>query len=107
MVEQLRATAEEVDWSVIAPVAWPLRHRRARVPQVGEIAGLPAQWPRYLVLPRRVLYTTVAPSMARGSRSAFARALADRTPQFVHAHELYPSGAAAATLAAKPGCPSS
>jgi len=105
VVEQMRATADQVDWSAIVPVAWPLRHPGARVPHKGEIAGFPAQWPRYPVLPRRMLFTTVGGSMARGARSAFEHVVDERAPQFVHAHELYPSGAAAAALAGKAGLP--
>ncbi|MDP1857984.1 MAG: hypothetical protein Q8K82_04905, partial [Gemmatimonadaceae bacterium] len=92
VVEQMRATAGAIDWSAIAPVAWPLRHRRTAVPLMGEIAGTPTDWPRYPVLPRRLLYTTVAPSMARGARTAFDRVIRERAPLFIHAHELYPSG---------------
>lgn len=103
VVEQMRATSGDVDWLAIAPVAWPLRRRP--VPKSGEIAGIPAEWPRYPVLPRRLLYSGVAGSMARGARAAFGRALTAHKPAFVHAHELYPSGAAAAALARRSGLP--
>lgn len=107
VAEQVAATAGAVDWRVVAPVAWPLRHRDAPVPLAAMRDGVHVAHPRYPVLPRRLLFTRVAASMARGARAAFYDALATlpdgRT--VVHAHELYPSGLAAAMLADEHGLP--
>lgn len=107
VAEQVAATKASVDWRVIAPVAWPSRHGGTDVPPVTVRHGVRIAYPRYAVLPRRVLFTRVAPSMARGAQVAFRDALATlpRGRTFVHAHELYPSGLAAAMLAAGTGVP--
>jgi glycosyltransferase involved in cell wall biosynthesis len=105
VAEQVEATAGVVDWRVIAPLAWPPRVLRALVPHLEAADGLVVERPRYPVLPRRILYGKVASTMARRSSHAFARAILVHDPQFVHAHELYPSGAAAATLCASSGVP--
>lgn len=105
VAEQVEATAQAVDWRVIAPLAWPRRVLTALVPHLEAAEGLVVERPRYPVLPRRLLYGRVASTMARRSSHAFARAVMVHDPQFVHAHELYPSGAAAATLCASSGVP--
>lgn len=111
VLEQLLATQDVVDWEVIAPIPWvpkalASRVRHPRIPERDQIEGLTVTRPRYWVLPRRQLYTTVAASMARAAAPAF-RALCKREdpPQFVHAHELYPSAAAACRLAVPSGVP--
>lgn len=110
VAEQLRATADRVRWAVVAPVPW-VPKRVARVlgkPYAkGErvIDGSLVLWPRYPVLPKRWLYATVAPAIARTARRAFDRARASTHASFVHVHDLYPSGAAARRLCARAGLP--
>lgn len=110
VADQVRATRGEVEWTVIAPVpfiprllAGPLG--KPYVAGDGRLGDVPVVRPRYLVLPRRLLYGFVATSMARAARRAFARAVDTGRPEFVHAHALYPSGAAASRLAATAGVP--
>jgi len=111
VAEQVKATSDQVGWRVIAPVPF--------VPQVltGVLGrphakgsrttpeGILVVHPRYPVLPRRLLYTTVAPAVARASRHSFEVAVAALDPQFVHAHALYPSASAARRLASRAGLP--
>lgn len=109
VAEQIRATRADVDWRIIAPVPWaPSWLARALgKPYVrggGRFEGIPVARPRYPVMPKRLLYTTVAPAMAWSSRAAFEEALAEGA-RFVHAHALYPSAAAARRLAATAGIP--
>lgn len=110
VVEQMRATESEVAWRAIAPVPWVPKSLagvvgRPYVAGSDNVRGWHVDRPRYPVLPRRVFYTTVAASMARASSAAFKRALEEHDPAFVHAHELYPSGAAAVSLASRSGVP--
>ena len=110
VAEQVKATAGDVDWSVIAPVPWIPRMLAGPMgkPYVrgrGDFEGIPVLRPRYPVLPRRRLYTTVAPAMAWASGKAFRHLLNVHGPRFVHAHALYPSGAAAMRLARRIGIP--
>lgn len=110
VAEQVRATRAFVDWRVIAPVPWvppligPLLGHQ-RVPLEGRLEGIPVVRPRYLVLPRRILYTSVARAISRASRGVFERALAERRPDFVHVHALYPSAAAVRRLIEGTGLP--
>lgn len=102
-LEQLRATATGVDWQVIAPIPWAPRWlagvlHRPYVTGAPTVDGIPVYRPRYPVLPRRLLYTAVAPAMASASRAAFARITESHRPQFVHAHAIYPSASAARRL---------
>lgn len=110
VADQARATASAVDWSVVAPVPWVPRFaaRLFNKPYVrgdAEFDGRPLLRPRYPVLPKRVLYATVAPMIALTARPAFERACSAVGARFVHAHELYPSGAAARRLCARSGLP--
>ncbi|MDP2182853.1 MAG: glycosyltransferase [Actinomycetota bacterium] len=110
VVEQMRATDTDVAWRAIAPVPWVPRalsgvSGRPYVTGPDTMFGWHVDRPRYPVLPRRALYATVSASMARASAAAFARALERHRPDFVHAHELYPSGAAAVSLAGRTGVP--
>lgn len=110
VLEQLVSTADAVDWSVIAPIPWvpaalASRVRHPRVPASDIVRGIHVDRPRYWVLPRRTLYGTVATSMARAATPAFRAQCAEKCPQFVHAHELYPSAAAACRLALPRGVP--
>lgn len=103
VADQIGATAGHVKWCVIAPVPFIPRFlaRPLGKPYVvgdGSLRGIPVSRPRYVVLPRRLFYSSVAGSMARAARSAFRSAIAGK-PDFVHAHALYPSGTAAARLA--------
>jgi glycosyltransferase involved in cell wall biosynthesis len=103
VAEQLRATSDRVDWSVIAPVPWVPKWvaRALHKPYAsGEriIDGSLVMWPRYPVLPKRWLYATVAPLIALTARGAFKRACARTNASFVHVHDLYPSGAAGRRL---------
>lgn len=99
VAEQLDITAAEVDWCVIAPVPWvPKVLSSARRPHVtgeGSYHGVPVARPRYLVLPKRMAYTSVGAAMAKAAAPAFDACLAKGSPQFVHAHTLYPAGEAA------------
>lgn len=110
VAEQVRATGGDVAWRVIAPVPYIPRWL-ARIlgkPFVhGDDTsdGVVVMRPRYAVLPRRLLYTTVARSMALGARRAWHDALAGHRPEFVHVHALYPSGAALRRLVRGTGVP--
>jgi teichuronic acid biosynthesis glycosyltransferase TuaC len=108
VAEQVRATRSVVDWRIIAPVPFAPRWlakllRKPFVRGGGTFDSIPVERPRYPVLPRRLLFTTVAPSMALAARSAFAKAA--READFVHVHDIYPSGAAARRLAVPAGKP--
>ncbi|MCE5203445.1 MAG: glycosyltransferase [Actinomycetia bacterium] len=109
-VQQLRATRAETDWCVIAPVPWAPRWlaaalRRPYVAGAPAYEGIPVWRPRYAVLPRRLMYMSVAPSMAAASRGAFREVCAEHHPHFVHAHAIYPSAAAARRLIGGSGIP--
>ncbi len=52
-----------------------------------------------------MFYLTVAPAMAAASKAAFTRAIREHEPAFVHAHDLYPTGAAAMSLTRGTGLP--
>jgi len=110
VADQCRATADAVDWAVVAPV--PLVPRFAarlfKKPYVrgdSTFDGRPLLRPRYPVLPKRMLYATVAPLIAITARSAFSEACRVVGARFVHAHDLYPSGAAARRLCEQAGLP--
>ncbi|MDH4139980.1 MAG: glycosyltransferase, partial [Coriobacteriia bacterium] len=110
VVEQMLATSEDVSWRAIAPVPWVPKALsrvmdRPFVKGPDTLHGVHVDRPRYVVLPRRALYGSVAGSMARASRKAFADVVSRHAPAFVHAHELYPSGLAAARLAGSAGLP--
>ncbi|MHB8925347.1 MAG: glycosyltransferase [Coriobacteriia bacterium] len=109
-LEQLRATRGAVEWRVIAPIPWAPRWlsrllRRPYVSGSSGVDGIPVDRPRYPVLPRRLLYTLVAPAMALSSRPSFRRIVESHEPQFVHAHAIYPSAAAARRLVGSSGLP--
>ncbi len=100
VADQCRATAWAVDWTVVAPVPWVPRFaaRLFGKPYVKgnrSFEGRTLFHPRYPVLPRRLLYATVAPLIRRTARGAFRRAVAEVDARLVHVHDLYPSGAAA------------
>jgi teichuronic acid biosynthesis glycosyltransferase TuaC len=110
VAEQVRATSPLVAWTVIAPAPWAPRWLASVLHKphvVGDEVreGVKVLHPRYAVLPRRLLYGTVASSMEAASRAAFAAVVREAGPQFVHAHALYPSGAAAARLSTAAGLP--
>ena len=110
VAEQIRATSDDIDWAVVAPVPWvPEAVARAfGKPYVrGDrtVDGHPVYHPRYPVLPRRIAYATVAPAIARTARRSFERACADVKARLVHVHDLYPSGAAARRLCDGAGLP--
>jgi len=110
VAEQVSATAPRVDWRVIAPIPWVPRFlagvlRKPYVRGDEVVDGVRVYRPRYPVLPRRLLYGTVAPAVAASARACFRRIVAEHRPQFVHAHALYPSAAAARRLAAEHGLP--
>lgn len=103
VAEQVRATASRVDWRIVAPVPWAPAWlaRMLGKPYVrgdGSFDEIPVARPRYPVLPARLLFTAVAPAMALASRRAFAES-AEAGAAFVHAHDIYPSGAAVRRLA--------
>ncbi|MDI6692650.1 MAG: glycosyltransferase [Anaerosomatales bacterium] len=102
-LQQLRATSDDVEWQVIAPLPWMPRWlaavlRRQYVTGAPVVDGVTVERPRYPVLPKRTLYTTVAPLMAAASRGAFDRIRLSHRPQFVHAHAIYPAASAARKL---------
>lgn len=110
VAEQLRATADRVDWAVVAPVPWVPKWvaRALHKPFANgerDIDGSLVMWPRYPVLPKRWLYATVAPLIALTARGAFRRACARTNASFVHVHDLYPSGAAGRRLCKDAGLP--
>jgi len=110
VAEQVRATRDVVDWRVISAVPWVPRAvagllGKAYVRGDEEFDSIQVLHPRYPVLPRRLLYSTVAPAVARCSRGAFARVVREHDPRFIHVHALYPSGAALRRLAADAGIP--
>jgi teichuronic acid biosynthesis glycosyltransferase TuaC len=110
VAEQVEATASEVDWRVIAPVPWAPSWLAGLLDKPfvrgGDVRnGVPVEHPRYPVLPRRLLYGTVAPAVAACSAAVFGRIVAEHRPSFVHAHALYPSAAAARRLAQRNGLP--
>jgi glycosyltransferase involved in cell wall biosynthesis len=103
VLEQVLATRDEIEWAAVAPVPWvpPGVARLAgktRVSLSGNVRGIPTVWPRYLALPRRGLYATAGRAMARACRPITGDIFGAHRPAFVHAHELYPSGAAASLL---------
>lgn len=110
VADQLSATADAVDWAVVAPVPWvPKAAARAfgkpyvRGDRIHD--GVHVYHPRYPVLPRRIAYATVAPAIALTARRSFERACAGVSARLVHAHDLYPSGAAARRLCEAAGLP--
>ncbi|MDO9557596.1 MAG: glycosyltransferase [Coriobacteriia bacterium] len=103
VAEQVLATRSCVEWGVIAPAPWVPRVlapilKRPFVKGGDTFEGIRVERPRYPVLPRRLLYTCVAPMMAEFSAPAFRRMTGDLSPAFVHAHGIYPSGSAARRL---------
>ena len=109
VLRQVLATADVVDWRVIAPVPVAPRgfERLLKRPAVAlheTVEGLSVAHPGYRVLPRRLDYGRAGASMAAAAGRAFDQAL-DQGAQFVHAHALYPSGAAARMLAKPNGVP--
>jgi glycosyltransferase involved in cell wall biosynthesis len=110
VAEQVLATRSRVEWAVIAPVPWVPRVlapllKRPFVKGADTLKGIRVERPRYPVLPRRLLYTRVAPAMAQFATPAFRRVSHDLSPAFVHAHGIYPSGSAARRLCATTGIP--
>jgi len=110
VADQVRATRADVNWSVIAPVPWvpevvARAFKKPFAAGVDDFEGIRVARTRHAVLPRRVLYSTVADTMAISSAGAFRDAVAEVDAQFVHGHELYPAGAAARRLATKAGLP--
>lgn len=110
VAEQVRATADAVSWSVIAPVPRTSRFLarllpRPFVPPRSAFDGLEVRHPAYHVLPRRLRYTHVGRSMAAASEDDFAAVVEHERPSFVHVHTLYPAGAAGRMLALRHGLP--
>ncbi|HZL04583.1 MAG TPA: hypothetical protein VFE45_04050, partial [Coriobacteriia bacterium] len=65
VAEQIRATRGAVDWRIIAPVPWAPRwlargFGQPYVRGADRLDGIRVDRPRYPVLPKRLLYTTVA-----------------------------------------------
>ncbi len=100
VMDQVMATRGEVDWSVIAPVPYV---PRALAPLLGRpfvkgpdvVSGIDVARPRYPVLPRRILYSSVGRSMGLAAARSLRRTLDRDEVDFIHAHALYPSAAAA------------
>ncbi len=109
VLRQVLATSSAVEWSVIAPVPGAPRGlegvlKRPRVDHVETVEGNPVVHPEYSVLPKRVRFEAAGPSMARASAYALGKAV-EAGAEFVHAHALFPSGAAAAQLAGQANLP--
>lgn len=100
---QVAATSHEVEWRVIAPVPWAPARPRVPLDEVRD--GVFVSHPRFLLPPRHLGYMRVAGWMGRASAAAFDAAVHEHHPQFVHAHALYPSAAAAAELSSRGGLP--
>jgi teichuronic acid biosynthesis glycosyltransferase TuaC len=106
---QVAATSYRVDWRVIAPVPWappwpPIPGRLVVAPS--EVSdGVRVEHPLFLLPPRHLCYMRVADWVADASEEALDRAMHDHRPQFLHAHALYPSGAAAVRLSLRAGLP--
>jgi len=110
VAEQMRATADRINWAVVAPVPLVPRWvaRAFHKPWAGGervIDGTLVMWPQYPVLPKRWLYASVAPAIAWTARRSFERARAATNATFAHVHDLYPSGAAARRLCDRAGLP--
>ncbi|MCL4078790.1 glycosyltransferase [Coriobacteriia bacterium Es71-Z0120] len=108
--EQMRATADAVVWSVVAPVPY-VPKVLARIfdePYIkgsGSIDGASVRYPRYPVVPRRLAHRLVPGAIARTADKAFRAAKMEVDAQFVHAHELFTGGGAARRLCARTGLP--
>lgn len=110
VADQMSATADRVDWSVVAPVPWVPRAvaRALGKPWTKGTAHYrehPVAYPRYPVLPRRIGYATAAPLIARTARRVFRDACASVNARIVHVHDLYPTGAAGRRLCEGAGLP--
>lgn len=110
VADQVLATRDAVEWSVIAPVPWVPRlaataFGKPYVHGDESFEGIVVRHPRHLMLPKRMLYATVADAMAAASEPGFRDAVREVNARFVHGHELYPGGAAARRLARKAGLP--
>lgn len=110
VAEQVRATAESVSWSVIAPAPRTFRLLARVLPRPyvephSTLDGRDVFHPSYVVLPRRLCYARVGRSMARASERVFERIVRDQRPSFMHVHTLYPAGAAGRLLARRHGLP--
>jgi teichuronic acid biosynthesis glycosyltransferase TuaC len=112
--EQVKALAAlGVDMHVLSPTGYaprplwrldPRLRRRGTTPRRAERDGIVADYPRVVVLPRRLLYPRIG--------EIFDLTLRRRVPELraagydlVHAHQALPDGAAAARLAAALGVP--
>lgn len=101
VLEQVRATRQQVRWSVIAPVPYVPRFLsglldRPFVKGTDVVDSIEVMRPRYPVLPKRLLYSAVGRSMGLSARRSLRRIMRREHVDFVHAHALYPSAAAAA-----------
>lgn len=110
VAEQMRATAEAVEWAVVAPVPYvPLLVAGAMgepyVRGMRRVDGVSVRYPRYPVLPRRLTHGMVPGAIARTAGKAFHVARIEVGAQFVHAHELFVGGGAARRLCARTGLP--
>ena len=110
VAEQVLATRGEVRWGLIAPAPWvpgwaSAILQRPAVPATSTFEGLTVAHPSYAVLPRRLLYLSVAPSIAAASAETFGHTVEAVRAAFVHAHGIYPSGAAARRLCARAQLP--
>ncbi|MDI6843787.1 MAG: glycosyltransferase [Anaerosomatales bacterium] len=110
VAEQMRATADVVAWSVVAPVPFV---PRALAGVLGEpyvkgperLDGVIVRHPRYPTAPRRLTHGTIPAAIALTARKAFVEASREVDAQFVHAHELFTGGGAARRLCGSAGLP--
>ena len=86
---------------VVSPIPWVPRAlgaggwaRWSRIPRAYEYAGVRVRYPRYLVLPRRILYLLAGPMFLLALR----RAVRGEDYDVLWAHYAYPDGWAAVRL---------
>jgi glycosyltransferase involved in cell wall biosynthesis len=110
--DQARALRDlGVDVRVISPtpyaprILWssPRQRRRGQMPRRAVRDGIPAEYPRVLQLPRRILFDRSGDLVYAGLRR-FA-SLRTAGTDLVHAHQALPDGAVAQRLAADLGVP--
>jgi glycosyltransferase involved in cell wall biosynthesis len=109
------AIAQVCDVNVISPVPYfpPLPQRgRLReyarfrqIPRSSSSGSVTVHWPRFVVGPGSSLYRFEARAYSLGVRRAAERIRAKRPVDLIHAHFIYPDGAAGAELARRWGVP--
>ena len=88
---------------LIGPTKW--RDYRERIPLRQVLDGIAVERPRYLVLPRRILYGWSGHFMTLALRGTVKNIIRKFTPDIVHAYSLVPDGYAAVQLSSQFGVP--